>query len=97
MGFPLPPRRQASGGEDEERAKDLDSSQRARDHLVAYLLAPTITDFIPDENQKCCDNKLEQTRTLLHSEWSKEIEPSRQHIILSSSATQWINRFGVHA
>jgi len=41
-------------------------------------LAPAITDFISDENQKCCNNDLEQTLMLLHSEWSKEIEPSRQ-------------------
>jgi len=75
MGFPLRP---TGGGEHEERAEDLDSSQRVRDHLVAYHLAPAITDFISDENRECCNNELEQTLTLLHSEWSKEIEPSRQ-------------------
>jgi len=75
MGFPLRP---TGGGEHEDRAEDSDSSQRARDHLVAYHLAPAITDFISDENQECCNNDLEQTLTLLHSEWSKEIEPSRQ-------------------
>jgi len=50
------------------------------DHLVAYRLAPAITYFVPDENREpeCCNNDLEQTLTLLHSEWSKEIEPSRQ-------------------
>jgi len=37
-----------------------------------------ITDFISDENQECCNNELEKTLTLLHSEWSKEIEPSKQ-------------------
>jgi len=41
-------------------------------------LTPATTDFILDDNQKCCDNELEQTLTLLHSEWCKEIEPSRQ-------------------
>jgi len=41
-------------------------------------LAPAITDFILDENRKCCNNDLEQTLTLLHSEWNKEIEPSGQ-------------------
>jgi len=41
-------------------------------------LAPAITDFISDENRVCCNNDLEQTLTLLHCEWSKEIEPSRQ-------------------
>jgi len=48
------------------------------DHFVAYHLAPAITDFISDENRVCCNNDLEQTLTLLHSEWSKEIEPSGQ-------------------
>ena len=76
MGFLL---RQTDGGEHEERAEDLDSSQRVRDHQVAYLsVALAITDFIPDENQECCNNDFEQTLTLLHSEWSKEIEPWRQ-------------------
>jgi len=75
MGFPLRP---TGGGEHEERADDLDSSQGVRDHLVAYHLAPAITDFISDENRECCNNDLEQTLTLLHSEWSKEIEPSGQ-------------------
>jgi len=59
--------------------KDLDSSQRVRDHLVAYHLAPTINDFILAENRECCHNELEPTLTLLRSEWSKEIEPSRQN------------------
>jgi len=75
MGFPLRP---TGGGEHEERAEDLDSSQGVRDHLVADHLAPAITDFISDENRVCCNNDLEQTLTLLHSEWSKEIELSRQ-------------------
>ena len=75
MGFPL---RLTGGGELEERAEDLDSSQGVRDPLVAYHLAPAITDFISDENRLCCNNDLEQTLTLLHSEWSKEIEPSGQ-------------------
>jgi len=66
------------GGEHEERAEDLDSSQRVRDHLVAYHLVPAITDFISGENRECCNNEIEQTLTLLHSEWSKENEPSRQ-------------------
>ena len=46
MGFFLKP---TGGGDHEERAEDLDSSQRVRDHLVAYHLAPAITDFISDE------------------------------------------------
>ena len=75
MGFPLRP---TGGGEHEERAQDLDSSQGVRNHLVAYHLAPAITDFISDENRVCCQNDLEQTLTLLHSESSKEIEPSGQ-------------------
>ena len=75
MGFPLRP---TGGGEHEERAEDLYSSQGVRDHLVAYHLAPAIADFISDENQVCCNNDLEQTLTPLHSEWIKQIEPLRQ-------------------
>jgi len=75
MGFLLRP---TGEGEHEERAEDLDSGQGVRDHLVVYHLASVITDFILDENQECCNNDLEQTLTLLHSEWSKEIEPSGQ-------------------
>ena len=71
--------RPTGGKEHEERTEDLDGSQRARDHLVAYHLAPAITDFIWDENRECCNNELELTRTLMHSEWSKEFEPSRQN------------------
>jgi len=65
MGLPLRP---TGGGEHEGRAEDLDSSQGVRDHLVAYHLAPAITDFISDENRVCCNNDLEQILTLLHSE-----------------------------
>ena len=65
IGFPLRPTR---GGKHEERAEDLDISQGVRDHLVAYHLAPAITAFISDENRVCCNNDLEQTLTLLHSE-----------------------------
>jgi len=39
----------AGGGEHEERAEDLDSSQGVHDHLVAYHLAPVITDLVSDE------------------------------------------------
>jgi len=74
-GFPLRP---TGGGEHEERVEDSDSSHGVRDHLVAYYLAPAITDFTSDENREYCNNNLEQTLTLLHSEWSKDIEPSRQ-------------------
>ena len=56
MGFPLRP---TGRGEHEERAEDLDSSPGVRDHLVAYHLAPSITDFISDENRECCNNDLE--------------------------------------
>jgi len=73
------PHRPLTGaGEYEERAQDLDCSRRVCDHLVVYHLAPAITDFISDENRVCCNNDLEQTLTLLHSEWRKEIEPSGQ-------------------
>jgi len=75
MDFPLRP---TGGGEHEERTEDLDSSQGIRDHLVAYHLALANTDIISDENRVCCNNDLEETLTLLHSEWSKEIEPSVQ-------------------
>jgi len=87
MGFPL---RLTGGREHEERAEDLDSSQGVRNHLLAYHLVPAITKFISDENQVCCNNDLEQTLMLLHSEWSKEIEPSGQSstLIHSLSATQ---------
>ena len=71
--------RLTGGGEHKERAEDLDSSQRVRDYLVAYHFTPAITDFILDENRECCNNELEQTLTLLHNEWSIEIEPSRQN------------------
>jgi len=74
-GFPLRP---TGGGKHEEREENLDSSQGVRDHLVAYHLASAITDFISDENRECCNHDLEQTLTLLHSEWSKEIEPLGQ-------------------
>ena len=54
-----------------ERAEDLRQQPRdtrtIRDHLVAYHLAPAITDFISDENRVYCNNDLEQTLTLLHS------------------------------
>ena len=73
MGFSLRPTCEV---EHEERAEDLDSSQKVRDHLVAYHLAPAITNFVSDENWECCNNNLEQILTLLHTEWSKEIEPS---------------------
>ena len=78
------------GEEHEERAEDLDSSQGVRDHLDAYHLALAITDFLSNENRVCCNNDLEQTLMLLHSEWSKEIEPSGQSstLIHSLSATQ---------
>ena len=65
IGFPL---RLTGGGGQEERAEDLDSSQRVRDHLVAYHLAPAITDIISDENRECCNNDFKQTLTLLHGD-----------------------------
>jgi len=86
MGFPLRP---TGGGDHDERAEDLDSSQGVHDHLVAYHLAPAITDFISNENRECCNTDIEQTLTLLHSEWSKEIKPSRQssthHLLIVSN------------
>jgi len=42
-------------------------------------LAPAITDFILDGNRECCNIERKQTLTLLHNEYSKEIEPSRQN------------------
>jgi len=56
MSIPL---RLTGGGVNEERAEDLDSCQRVCDHLVAYHLAPVITDLILDENRKCCNIELE--------------------------------------
>jgi len=52
--------RPTGGGEHKERTEDLDSSDRVRDHLVVYHLAPVITDFILDKNWECCSNELEQ-------------------------------------
>jgi len=68
MRFLLKPTGGWGGARGEERAEDLYSSQRVCDHLVAYHLAPAITDFILDDNQECYNNKLQQTLTLLHSE-----------------------------
>ena len=65
VGFPLRP---TIGGEHEERAQDLDGSQRVCDLLVAYHMAPAITGFNLDENRECCKNEHEHTLTLLHSE-----------------------------
>jgi len=72
IGFPLRP---TGRGEHQEKAEDLDSCQRVLDHFVAYRLAPAIIDCISDENRECCNNELEQTLTLLHSEWSNQFEP----------------------
>jgi len=85
MGFPLRP---TGGGEHEERAQVLDSSQGVRDHLVAYHLAPAITNFISDENRVCCNSDLEQTLMLLHNEWSKEIEPDENQVCCNSDLEQ---------
>jgi len=54
MGFLL---RLTCGGEHKERAEDLNSSRRVRNHLVAYHLALAIPDFILDENRECCNNR----------------------------------------
>jgi len=70
MGFPS---RQTGGREHEARAEDSDNNKS----VVVYHLAPAIIDIILDENRKCCGNEIEQTLTLLHSEWGKEIEPRR--------------------
>ena len=75
MGFSL---RSRGWGQHEERAEDFDSSQRVCEHLFSCHLAPAITNFTSDENRECCNNEFEQILTLLHNEWSKEIEPSRQ-------------------
>jgi len=42
-----------------------------------YHLVLDLTGFVLDENQECCNN--EQTLTLLHSQLSKEIEPSMEN------------------
>ena len=46
--------------------------------LSCVSLGACVTDFISDENRVCCNTNFEQTLTLLHSEWSKEIETSGQ-------------------
>ena len=58
MGFPWRP---TGGGRHKERVEGLDSSPRVCDHLVAYHLAPAITDLISesDENPECCNHELE--------------------------------------
>jgi len=78
MGFPLRPTGEGDS-EYEGRAEDLDTSQRARDYLVAYHLAPAITDVILDEDWEYCNNKFEQTLMMLYNVCSKEIEPTRQN------------------
>jgi len=60
-------------------------------------LAPAITDFISDENRVCCNNDLEQTLTLLHSEWSKEIEPSGQMDSNSYSSLATVQSYAPHS
>ena len=88
MGFSLRP---TGGAEHEEKVEDLDSSQGVRDHLVAYHLAPATTDFISDENRECCSNDLEQTLTLLHSEWSKKDRALGTKLNTSSTRCQQPN------
>ena len=64
---------------EERRGESRGFRQQPRGtRLVAYHLAPVISDFISDENRVYCNTDLEQTLTLLHSECSKEIEPSGQ-------------------
>ena len=46
------------------RAEDSDVGQDTRGHWVAQRLVP-VTDFIFDENQKCCGNKIGQPITLI--------------------------------
>jgi len=88
MGIPVRPK---GGAEREERAEDLDSRKMVRDHSVAYHLALAITDFISDENQECCNNELEQTLMLIHSQWSKKIETSRQRLTSCTHCQQPIS------
>ena len=87
MGFPL---RLTGGREHEERAEDLDSSQGVRNHLVAYHLAPVITNFISDENRVCCNNDLEQTLRCYTVNGVMRSSPrdKAQHIIQTLSANQ---------
>jgi len=66
--------------------------------LVAYHLAPAITDFILDEDRECYNNELEQTLMLLHSEWRKEIESSWQSsthhpLIVSNPIDEKVSEF----
>jgi len=86
MGFPLRP---TGGGEHEEKAEDLDSSQKVRDNLFVYHLAPAIIDFVLDKNRECCNNKLEQTLCCCTVDEVKRSNPrgKTQHIIHSLSAT----------
>jgi len=92
IGFSFRP---TGGGEHEERAQELDSTQRVRDHLVAYHLAPAISDFISGENRECYNNEFEQTLTLLPVNGVQRSSPrgKAQHIIHSLSATQLTRKF----
>jgi len=49
-------------------SREFRQQPKVRDHLVAYHLAPVITDLILDGNREYCNNQMEQTLTLLHSE-----------------------------
>jgi len=63
----------------ESLSRGFRQQPKGRDHLVAYPLAPAITDFILDGNRECCNIERKQTLTLLYSEWSTEIKPWRQN------------------
>jgi len=91
-------------GRAEESAQDLDSSQRARDYLVAHHLAPAITNFILDENRSCCGMEFEKKRMIMYGEWSNLPRDRALEAKFNTSSTdrqqpranqpKW---FGVHA
>jgi len=74
MGFPLRP---TGGGEHEERAEDLDSSQGVRDHLVAYHLE-RIGSWTK-RFQQVVSSESKTRRRYGKSEWTKQ-ESSRRKV-----------------
>ena len=72
----------ATGGAEKDLESGEESNQssvpKVKSHPIAHHLASIITKFMLDEKRRCCDNKLEQTLALLHSEWSREVEPVKE-------------------
>jgi len=78
MSFPLRPK---GGGENKERAEVVDSSQRVREHLVAYHLTPAITDLILTKIGNAATTNFNRHKhcCTVNGVKTQEIEPSRQN------------------